>query len=480
MAPTRPEDEDMILDPDEADEEIEDDGDAPMDSDGEDNEPIEEIALQNDSVAHFDSHKDSIFCIASHPLHPHIVATGGGDDVGYIFDATPPPQPVLPTSYESNPQPVERASVKPIYKLEGHTDSVNAIAFTLPKGEYVVTAGLDGRLRAWQQGDATGQQWSFVAEAQEVEEINWLVPCPHPNYPNTVAVGANDGSVWVYSVNAADKNSPLSIVQAFYAHTAGCTAGAWTPDGKFLATVSEDASLYVWDVFGEAAAAGLPSAQGSQNVVGLTGQDERFRVDGGLYSVSVAPNGAFVAVGGTEGQIRIVGLPRIGADSTSGSSKAGGKAGGKKGAASASSAGQAGQILASLQAGTDSVETISFAQAPLTLMAAGNVDSSITLFDTAHRFAVRRNIPGAHEDQEAEQAVIKIEFAKHSGPGSWILTSCGNDGVLRRWDTRGGTAAAAKGLIGEWKGHRGGGDGGGILGFVQGEGGQSVVTAGDE
>lgn len=113
-------------------------------------------------------------------------------------------------------------------------------------------------------------------------------------------------------------------------------------------------------------------------------------------------------------------------------------------------------------------------------MAAGNVDSSITLFDTAHRFAVRRNIPGAHEDEEAEQAVIKVEFAKQSGPGAWILTSCGNDGVLKRWDTRGGTAAAAKGLIGESKGHRGGGDGGGILGFVQGEGGKWVVTAGDE
>jgi ribosome assembly protein SQT1 len=459
---------------------------------GED-EALEEIQLQNDSVAHFDAHKDSIFCIASHPIHSGIVATGGGDDVGYIFDATPAPPPVLPSSYESDPQPVERESIKPIFKLDGHSDSVNAIAFTLPKGEYVVSAGLDGKLRAW-QGDASAHQWSYVAEASEVEEINWLSPCPHPDYPNTIALGASDGSVWVYTINAQDKASPLTIVQVFYSHTAACTGGAWTPDGKFLATISEDASFYVWDVFGEAAASGLASAQGGQqSVVGLTGQDDRFRVEGGLYSVAVAPNGAFAAVGGTEGQIRIVGLPILGAtNSTAGAKGAGAKSkpgGGRQAGgssnASSSTSGQVGQLLASLQAGSDSVETLSFSQAPLTLLAAGNVDGSITLFDHAHRFAVRRRIESAHEDEEGNQAVVKVEFASNPGQGAWLLTSCGNDGVLRRWDARGGTAAAGKGLIGEFRGHRGGVGvedeaGGGILGFVQGDGGKWVATAGDE
>jgi len=483
------EDDAAMLDPAEAGEEIPDDEDAPMGSD-DDEDPsatLEEIQLQNDSVAHFDGHKDSIFCISQHPVHPEIIATGGGDDLGYIIDSTPPETPVLPASYQSNPQPQERESLKAIYKLEGHTDSLNAITFTLPKGQYVVSAGLDGRLRAW-QGEPTGRRWKFLAEAQEVEEINWLAPCPHPSYPNTIALGANDGSVWVYTVNAADTSSPLTIVQAFYLHTESCTAGCWTPDGKLLATASEDSSLYVWDVFGEAAAAGLAEAQGSQSIVGLTGLDERFRVDGGLYSVAVAPNGAFAAVGGREGNIRIVGLPRIGAEPSSvaggkganAKSKVGGRkqAGGPK-AASSSASGQAGQILASLQAGTDNVETISFSQPPLTLMAAGNVDGSITLLDTAHRFAVRRNIRGAHEDDQGEQAVVKVEFVTNTRTGGWLFTSCGYDGVVRRWDARGGTAAAAKGLVGEWRGHRGGGEGGGIMGFVQGDG-KYITTAGDE
>ena len=333
-----------------------------------------------------------------------------------------------------------------------------------------------------------------MGSAKEVEEINWLLPCPHKQYPNTVAFGATDGSVWVYTINASDPSAPLTIVQTFFLHQAPCTAGAWTPDGKLLATVAEDSSLYVWDVFGEAAAAGVTDPYGGQAVVALTAADERFKVDGGLYSAAVSPGGGIVAVGGAEGNIRVVGLPRLslpantsstaGAKGAGAKSKAGGskQAGGPNPSSSAvpASAGQAGQILAAFQAQSDGIETLDFSQPPLTLLAAGSVDGSIALFDAAHNFAVRRHISEAHE----EEAVIKVEFVKTPlgipNERNWMLTTCGNDGVVRRWDVRGGTAAAGKGLAGEWRGHRGGGEGGGILGFVQGGGGKQIVTAGDD
>ncbi|KAK3215785.1 hypothetical protein GRF29_8g1052700 [Pseudopithomyces chartarum] len=477
--------EDEMLDAEEAGEEIIDDGDMPMDSDdegedGPDRDDMQmEIQLQNDSAAHFDKHTDSIFCIAQHPVNPNIVATGGGDEVGFVFDTNSAPAPAQPTG-----QPQEREGLNSLFKLEGHTDSINAIAFTEPKGQFVVTAGLDGKVRTW-QGVPDGTKWKFLAEAQEVEEINWLVANPSPNHPNVIALGANDGSVWVYQIST-EKGNELQVLQAYYLHTETCTAGSWSPDGKLLATVSEDSSLYVWDVFGEAAAQNLMSSTNSQAVVGLTGVDERFRVEGGLFSVAIAPTGTFVVVGGPEGNVRIIGLPRLAITSegaSSGGQGASAKAGGAKQAgakAGAGSAGQTGQILASLQAGTDNVETLSFSAPPLTLLAAGNVDGSITLFDTAHRFAIRRRIEDAHADEEAPQAVVKVEFLKKEGAGAWLLTSAGYDGVLRRWDARGGTAAAAKGLVGEWKGHRGGGEGGGIMGFVQGGDGSKVITAGDD
>ena len=481
--------DDVMIDMDDAEEIVENDEDAAMDSGDED--AHEEIQLHNDSVAHFDQHKDSIFCIAQHPTKPDLVATGGGDDIAYVFDTTPPARPLLPRSYETTPQPRERKGQEVEGKLEAQDESVNAICFTLPQGQYIVTGTLAGTVNAYTTPDASTAA-QLVGSAKEVDEINWVVPCPNAAYPNTVALGAKDGSVWVYSINASDIASPLTIVQTFFLHQAPCTAGAWGPDGKLLATVAEDSSLYVWDVFGEAAAVGLADPSGGQAIFGLSSADERFNVDGGLYSVAISPGGGIVAVGGAEGQIRIVGLPRLsltanatkGAKGGGAASKTGGgkQAGGSKSASSAvpASAGQAGQILASLQAQSDGIETLDFSQPPLTLLAAGSVDGSIALFDAAHNFAVRRHIREAHD----EEAVIKVEFVKTPlgtpNPSNYVLTSCGNDGVLRRWDVRGGTAAGAKGLIGEWKGHRGGGEGGGILGFVQGGGGKRMITAGDD
>ncbi|KAI9929839.1 hypothetical protein ASPWEDRAFT_269690 [Aspergillus wentii DTO 134E9] len=498
---------DAYMQADDADEIVERDEDHPMESDGEDEPMIEqqEITLQNDSTAHFDLHNDSVFCIAQHPIHNNIVITGSGDDTAYIFDSTPlDERPVLPQSYESNPQPRrERESLQPLLKLDGHTDTVNAVAFTEPKGEYVVTAGLDGRLRAWR--DATPQQtglsWEFVADSQEVEEINWVAVCPSQNgdeeKSNVIAIGASDGSAWVFRIDHNDAAQPISILQTFFQHTGSCTAGAWTPDGKLLATVSEDGSFYVYDVFGAAAAAGVSYSAGTSAVVGLTADDQRFAVDGGLYSIAISPGGAIAAVGGAEGHIRIVGLPRLPSSPDATSSKAKNKSANQQGSTGASAAGT---LLASLQAQSDGVETLSFSEPPMTILAAGSVDGSIALFDAAHRFAVRRHIREAHEGS----AVVKVEFLHSRSPQaplsrpaplanaaagqgrSWLLTSVGMDGVVRRWDARGGTTAAGFGLLKEWSGHAGlleneeGEQSGGIMGFVQGFDGKRIVTAGDD
>lgn len=492
--PRREGEDDAYVEADEAEEIFHRDEDHPMDSDPEDDDqPMtyeEQLTFQNDSSAHFDSHTDSVFCIAQHPLRNDIVITGAGDDTAYIFDSMPLERPVLPQSYESHPQPREREALKPILMLDGHTDTVNAVAFTEPAGEYVVTAGLDGKLRAWRDTSPqkTGLAWEFVAEAQEVEEINWVTVCPGEQGEekhNVIALGGNDGSVWVFRIDHTDFVQPISIIQSFFQHTAPCTAGAWTPDGNLLATVSEDGSFYVFDVFGAAAAAGISGSPGTNAVIGLTAEDQRFAVDGGLYSVAISPGGGIAAVGGADGHIKVVGLPRL---ATAAQAK------GKSASQAATGASAAGTILAALQAQSDGIETLSFSQPPLTLLAAGSVDGSIALYDAAHRFAVRRHIKEAHEGN----AVVKVEFlqsrrpdplasATAAGQGrSWLLTSAGLDGIVRRWDARGGTAAAAQGLLREWKGHMAstenaqGEQAGGIMAFVQGLDGKRIVTAGDD
>ncbi|EEY16146.1 conserved hypothetical protein [Verticillium alfalfae VaMs.102] len=430
-----------MLDAEEVGEEVPsgDEGDVAMDSDN------EEIQLQNDSIAYFDEHADSVFAIAQHP-HPPFA-----DRHRWLRKVTPMMRQAR--VIYSGAQPRESTQLDAIFAVEGHTDSINTLAFTLPNGDFLVSGGLDGRLRAYTATVAPpNATFKFLAEAQEVPEINWIAPCPSSDYPNTIALGASDNSVWVYTIDpASDAQNPLQLVNTFWLHTAPCTAGAWTPDGSLLATVAEDSSLYVWDVWGLAASKGVVEANG-QTVVSLTGADSRFEVEGGLYSIAVEPNGAYLAVGGAGGQIRIVSLPRL-------ASAAQGQRGRQgKGARARPTGGQPGQQT--------------------TLLAAGSVDGSIVVFDATRRFAVRKNLIGAHEDF----SVVKVEFVK----GTWLLTSCGMDGVVRRWDLRGGAAnpnaagAANSGLVKEWKGHLGDGEGGGVLGFVQGATGERVITAGDD
>ncbi|GAO15418.1 hypothetical protein UVI_02056610 [Ustilaginoidea virens] len=422
------------------------DADVPMDSDAE-----EELVLRSDAIAYFDLPRDSLFAIAQHPVHASLVAVGGSagpeDDApgaGYLLDT--------------------------LFSLDGHTDSINALAWTLPRGDYLLSGGLDGRVKAWrtQLRPGAGVAAAPLGEAREVDEVNWIAPCPSPRSPDTFAVGASDGSVWVYAVDAPGAAGPLRILQSYFLHTGPCTAGAWTPDGRLLATVSEDASLYVWDVFGD-------SNGGA--VVSLTGADQRFQVPGGLYSVAVDPRGAFVAVGGAAGAVKVVSLPRP--PSAQPPSR------GAKPSSSSSSDPTAGggQILASLHTQSDSIESLAISLTssapPTTLLAAGSVDGSICVYDATRRFAVRRHISGAHE----EHSVVELDFVNNS----WLLTSCGMDGVVRRWDLRSGGAtgtnaagATDTGLHKEWRGHRGDGEGGGVLGFVQGGTGERIVTAGDD
>ena len=494
-----------MLHEDDADEIVDDEGDVAMDSDDEGGAggDREEVILQNDSIGYFDQHKDSVFTIAQHPVYPHIVATGGSegdtDDapgMGYVLDTSGvASRPLLPPSYASDPSSAaaENTELRAVFAIEGHTDSINTVAFTLPKGDFLVSGGLDGRLRVYSSrvSNSGSAVFRFLAESQETEEINWLAPCPAADFPNTVALGASDGSVWVYTIDPSDAANPLQIVQSYFLHTGPSTAGAWSADGQLLASVSEDSSLHVFDVWGTAAAKSLVTDNG-QTVVSLTEVDQRFHVEGGLYSVAVAPSGAFLAVGGAGGAIRIVGLPRLTAPAAAQQAPRGGRQQQQRGGAEASA--QVGAILAAINVQSDGVESLSFSPAPQTLLAAGSVDGSIAVLDTARNFSVRRHLRDAHDGFP----VVKVDFVRSaSGAGAhgaqaagWLLTSCGMDGVVRRWDLRGATAtatasqqvagAAASGLVKEWKGHRGEGEGGGVLGFVQGETGERIVTAGDD
>lgn len=503
-------DMDEILDAEDIAEEIPEDDDLAMDSDDDlamDPDDVlydgeGEITLENDSIAYFDLPRDSLFSIAQHPVHPSLIAVGGSagkeekaPGAGWVFDTSAAvSRPVLPASYASDPAAASEApkstQLDSLFSINGHEDSINALAWTLPRGEILVSGGLDGRIFAWKATTKPGSplKMDCVGQAHEVSEIAWIAPCPSPAHPNHIAVGtaiipedpeeAPQYHVYVFKIDPSDKNVPLQITNCYVLHSSPCTAGAWTPDGLLLATVDEGSNLYVWDVWGEAAAKGLGKGE-DRPIIALTGTNKNFYIKGGLFSIAIDPHGAWVAVGGGcphekkekegGGFIRIVSLPRLAAQPQDRSRGARGKASVKPTAG--------GVIIQSIAHSDDSIESLSVTVAsvtpPTTLLAAGSAAGSIAVYETT-RFSQRRAIPSAHNNH----AVVKVEFI----PNTWRLTSCGTDGAVRRWDFRGSgtTTQGESGMQKEWKGHRYDGDIQGVMGFVQGETGERVVTVGDD
>lgn len=417
-----------MLDPNEAAEEIIDDGDAHMSEDDDENDQVGgldnekvEIELVNDSKTYFDGHTDSVFSLGRHPTNHALYLTGGADDTAQLWK-------IVPETPE-NPLHTEQLQI-----IKGHSDSVVAAGFLKPDGNYAYTCGLDGKLRVYK---AAGLEYTLIFETKEVEEINWAEP--HPSEPS-LALGANDGTAWVYSVD----EDQVVLRSTFHVHTASCTAGAWTPRGRHVATVSEDGSFYLWD------------ASTGEGEVGLTSRDQRFNIEGGLYSIAIHPGGTVAVVGGATGECKVVSLPA--------SARPPRPAGAPKAPVGGVEQ-QSGQIVASMSAHSEGVEALAFCQSPaLPFMASGGIDGKVVIYDTTRGYAIRKSIDEAHEG-----AVVKLEFAtRDSGSDPGVLTTVGIDGKLKRWDTRTGN------LIGTWKGHTDG-----ILGFVQAANG-GVVSAGDD
>ena len=425
------------------------------------------IEVENDSKAYFDGHSSAIFSISAHPANPSLFLTGGGDDVAYIWTTTT-------TATPAGDAAVVPRECRTVRKLDAHADSVVATAFTAPDGAFALTAGLDGAIHLY----AAAAGWALADRVQEVDEVVWMAA--HPHEP-AVAVGCSDGSVWLYDVDSdgdgdgggsatATAKARLVIRHAMHSHTASCSAGLFARAGALLLTVSEDGSLYAWHT-----AAG-------HALLALTAADARFAITGGLFSLAVSPSGAVAAVGGATGEICVVGLPAPDSSLTPASTTAttatattrekrtssrpqpggGGSTGG----------GQAGQLVARMQAHSESVESLSF-HPSIPLLASGSVDGTIALYDAARGYAVRHTLRG-HVD-----AVVKVDFAAPEpasrAAAGWVLTSCGIDGSVRRWDARAGVQTAC--LRGHLSGNGAEGEGG-VLGFVQTH--DRIVTAGDD
>lgn len=174
--------------------------------------PEPEPPAEDHSVQQLTIHTEPVYSVAVNAARPELLATGGGDDVGYLWHA---------------------GQSQPIGKLEGHTDTIAALGFSAD-GTLLASAGLDGAIRVW---DVVNGKLVVALEGP-TQGINWL--CWHARGAVLLA-GSEDATAWMWKLPEG------TVMQIFSAHSASVSYGGFVNNGKNVITASEDGTVRVWN-----------------------------------------------------------------------------------------------------------------------------------------------------------------------------------------------------------------------------------------
>ncbi|CAB4320312.1 unnamed protein product [Prunus armeniaca] len=169
----------------------------------------------DDSMHIFTGHTGELYTVACSPTYPTLVATGGGDDRGFLWKI---------------------GQGDWAFELQGHKDSVSSLAFSTD-GQLLASGSLDGIIQIW---DVTSQNLKCTLEGFNLDYVTSQWVRWHPR-GHLVLAGTEDSMVWMWN---ADKGSYLN---SFLGHGSSVTCGDFTPDGKTICTGSADATLRIWN-----------------------------------------------------------------------------------------------------------------------------------------------------------------------------------------------------------------------------------------
>ncbi|XP_057722283.1 uncharacterized protein LOC130936254 [Arachis stenosperma] len=191
-----------------------DDEDLPDADDDQDSDPehLENLSAEvRDSVHIFRLHDGELYSAAFSPSNPTLVATGGGDNKGFLWK-------IGDGVWTS--------------ELEGHQDSVSSLAFS-HDGQFLASGCLSGIVQVW---DVLGNlKGTLEGPSGGIEWLRW-----HPR-GHILLAGSEDSTVWMWNAKGA------AFPNIFVGHGASVTCGDFTPDGKIICTGSKDATLRIWN-----------------------------------------------------------------------------------------------------------------------------------------------------------------------------------------------------------------------------------------
>uniref|UniRef100_A0A7S1X1M1 Anaphase-promoting complex subunit 4 WD40 domain-containing protein n=1 Tax=Tetraselmis chuii TaxID=63592 RepID=A0A7S1X1M1_9CHLO len=227
---------------------------------------IPDGANDDDSLHSFEAHTDSVYAVAWSAKHPDLVATGGGDDMAFIWR-------VGEDAFEENHGHT--------LELAGHTDSVVALSFS-SSGELLATGGMDGVVKIWDTSSGDLVQ-SLEGPGEAINWIEW-----HPK-GDVVLAGSEDYSVWMWGARVG------KCMQVLSGHSGSVNCGKFTPDGKAIVTGSQDGSLRAWNP---------KTAEATVTLQGHSPQGQAFHPEG-LVSIAVSGDSQAALSGSEDGSVFI-------------------------------------------------------------------------------------------------------------------------------------------------------------------------------
>lgn len=157
----------------------------------------------------FSKHKGSVFSCSVSPIGS-IAATGGEDDMAYVWD-------------------INTGNV--LHTCTGHKDSVTCLGFS-HDGSLLATGDMSGYIQVWKIA-TSAKIWEF-----ETGDLNWLT-WHHGSH--VLLAGTSEGEVWMWLV-------PQGNTRTFPSYGSASQFGTLLQDGKRSAVGYEDGSLRVFDL----------------------------------------------------------------------------------------------------------------------------------------------------------------------------------------------------------------------------------------